>query len=256
MSTGVYQSPMEVAVYQLHNFSISFFSSLLGGDVVSVKLDNSASGASVVAIDNKIEQAMVSRSPPSPPGGVQGGGPVLWVGVSPGAGGPPSSPACCWAEQLLCLPAAAGRAHWLRLRRSAQGKKGGGMDGGHGKDPPGVCGGQAASPGCWGLAACRPPPGEGGDGCRCLWRWGDGDPGLGGTRVQGMRWGDVGWGWGSSPWGKVLGSHPPGHGRDGSRSFPLAGPCEKPSDVCGAGGGGGAEGANQGTVGEKLPAGA
>ncbi|XP_023994332.2 TSC22 domain family protein 3 [Salvelinus sp. IW2-2015] len=49
---------MEVAVYQLHNFSISFFSSLVGGDVVSVKLDNSASGASVVAIDNKIEQAM------------------------------------------------------------------------------------------------------------------------------------------------------------------------------------------------------
>ncbi|CAG5990472.1 unnamed protein product [Menidia menidia] len=52
------KTPMEVAVYQLHNFSISFFSSLLGGDVVSVKLDNSASGASVVAIDNKIEQAM------------------------------------------------------------------------------------------------------------------------------------------------------------------------------------------------------
>ncbi|KAG8144743.1 putative TSC22 domain family member 3 protein, partial [Naja naja] len=40
MSTGVYPFPMEVAVYQLHNFSISFFSSLLGGDVVSVKLDN------------------------------------------------------------------------------------------------------------------------------------------------------------------------------------------------------------------------
>nr|XP_005311538.1 TSC22 domain family protein 3 isoform X2 [Chrysemys picta bellii] len=58
MSTELYQSAMEVAVYQLHNFSISFFSSLLGGDVVSVKLDNSASGASVVAIDNKIEQAM------------------------------------------------------------------------------------------------------------------------------------------------------------------------------------------------------
>ncbi|XP_075438587.1 TSC22 domain family protein 3 [Ascaphus truei] len=54
----LYKNPMEVAVYQLHNFSISFFSSLLGGDVVSVKLDNSASGASVVAIDNKIEQAM------------------------------------------------------------------------------------------------------------------------------------------------------------------------------------------------------
>ncbi|TKC34233.1 hypothetical protein EI555_002063, partial [Monodon monoceros] len=52
------KTPMEVAVYQLHNFNISFFSSLLGGDVVSVKLDNSASGASVVALDNKIEQAM------------------------------------------------------------------------------------------------------------------------------------------------------------------------------------------------------
>ncbi|KAK6297965.1 hypothetical protein J4Q44_G00310200 [Coregonus suidteri] len=58
MSTEIFQTPMEVAVYQLHNFSISFFSSLVGGDVVSVKLDNSASGASVVAIDNKIEQAM------------------------------------------------------------------------------------------------------------------------------------------------------------------------------------------------------
>lgn len=58
MSTEMYKSPMEVAVYQMHNFSISFFSSLLGGDVVSVKLDNSTSGASVVAIDNKIEQAM------------------------------------------------------------------------------------------------------------------------------------------------------------------------------------------------------
>uniref|UniRef100_A0A9L0JEG6 TSC22 domain family protein 3 n=1 Tax=Equus asinus TaxID=9793 RepID=A0A9L0JEG6_EQUAS len=58
MNTEMYQTPMEVAVYQLHNFNISFFSSLLGGDVVSVKLDNSASGASVVAIDNKIEQAM------------------------------------------------------------------------------------------------------------------------------------------------------------------------------------------------------
>uniref|UniRef100_A0A8C5QQ33 TSC22 domain family protein 3 n=1 Tax=Leptobrachium leishanense TaxID=445787 RepID=A0A8C5QQ33_9ANUR len=56
--TEMYQFPMEVAVYELHNFSISFFSSFLGADVVSVKLDNSASGASVVAIDNKIEQAM------------------------------------------------------------------------------------------------------------------------------------------------------------------------------------------------------
>ncbi|KAG8448093.1 hypothetical protein GDO86_015257 [Hymenochirus boettgeri] len=58
MSTEMCNLPMEVAVYELHNFSISFFSSLLGADVVSVKLDNSASGASVVAIDNKIEQAM------------------------------------------------------------------------------------------------------------------------------------------------------------------------------------------------------
>ena len=40
MNTKMYQTPMEVAVYQLHNFNISFFSSLLGGDVVSVKLDN------------------------------------------------------------------------------------------------------------------------------------------------------------------------------------------------------------------------
>lgn len=41
MSTEMFaKTPMEVAVYELHNFSISFFSSLLGGDVVSVKLDN------------------------------------------------------------------------------------------------------------------------------------------------------------------------------------------------------------------------
>lgn len=58
MNTETYQTPMEMVVYQLHTFSISFFSSLLGGDVVSDKLDNSASGASVVALDNKIEQAM------------------------------------------------------------------------------------------------------------------------------------------------------------------------------------------------------
>lgn len=41
MSTEMFaKARMEVAVYELHNFSISFFSSLLGGDVVSVKLDN------------------------------------------------------------------------------------------------------------------------------------------------------------------------------------------------------------------------
>ncbi|XP_059823816.1 TSC22 domain family protein 1 isoform X2 [Hemitrygon akajei] len=49
---------MELGVYQLRNFSISFLSSLLGTENASVKLDSSSSGASVVAIDNKIEQAM------------------------------------------------------------------------------------------------------------------------------------------------------------------------------------------------------
>ncbi|KAK7168713.1 hypothetical protein R3I93_004882 [Phoxinus phoxinus] len=49
---------MDLGVCQLRNFSISFLSSLLGTETSSVKLDNSSSGASVVAIDNKIEQAM------------------------------------------------------------------------------------------------------------------------------------------------------------------------------------------------------
>ncbi|KAM4044609.1 TSC22 domain family protein 1 isoform 3-T3 [Anomaloglossus baeobatrachus] len=49
---------MDLGVYQLRHFSISFLSSLLGTDSASVTLDSSASGASVVAIDNKIEQAM------------------------------------------------------------------------------------------------------------------------------------------------------------------------------------------------------
>ncbi|KAL1765214.1 TSC22 domain family protein 1 isoform X2 [Sigmodon hispidus] len=48
---------MDLGVYQLRHFSISFLSSLLGTENASVRLDNS-SGASVVAIDNKIEQAM------------------------------------------------------------------------------------------------------------------------------------------------------------------------------------------------------
>ncbi|XP_035983568.1 TSC22 domain family protein 3-like [Fundulus heteroclitus] len=58
------KTPMEVAVYQLHNFSISFFSSLLGGGrrfgqtrqqrcAVCACEVRHASGASVVAIDNK-----------------------------------------------------------------------------------------------------------------------------------------------------------------------------------------------------------
>ncbi|XP_069035362.1 TSC22 domain family protein 1 isoform X2 [Lepisosteus oculatus] len=49
---------MDLGVCQLRNFSISFLSSLLGAESSAVKLDNSSSGASVVAIDNKIEQAM------------------------------------------------------------------------------------------------------------------------------------------------------------------------------------------------------
>ncbi|XP_075333545.1 TSC22 domain family protein 1 isoform X2 [Odontesthes bonariensis] len=47
---------MDLGVCQLRNFSISFLSSVLGKERASV--DNSSSGASVVAIDNKIEQAM------------------------------------------------------------------------------------------------------------------------------------------------------------------------------------------------------
>ncbi|KAG8442592.1 hypothetical protein GDO86_000479 [Hymenochirus boettgeri] len=48
---------MDLGVCQLRQFSISFLSALLGADSPSVKVDSS-SGASVVAIDNKIEQAM------------------------------------------------------------------------------------------------------------------------------------------------------------------------------------------------------
>ncbi|XP_067848626.1 TSC22 domain family protein 1 isoform X2 [Heptranchias perlo] len=59
MNAEYYKSlAMELGVYQLRNFSISFLSSLLGTENASVKLDSSSSGASVVAIDNKIEQAM------------------------------------------------------------------------------------------------------------------------------------------------------------------------------------------------------
>uniref|UniRef100_A0A672LC14 TSC22 domain family protein 1 n=1 Tax=Sinocyclocheilus grahami TaxID=75366 RepID=A0A672LC14_SINGR len=58
MSSPCYSVAMDLGVCQLRNFSISFLSSLLGTETSSVKLDNSSSGASVVAIDNKIEQAM------------------------------------------------------------------------------------------------------------------------------------------------------------------------------------------------------
>ncbi|XP_067299458.1 TSC22 domain family protein 1 isoform X4 [Pseudorasbora parva] len=58
MNSPCYSVAMDLGVCQLRNFSISFLSSLLGTETSSVKLDNSSSGASVVAIDNKIEQAM------------------------------------------------------------------------------------------------------------------------------------------------------------------------------------------------------
>ncbi|NP_001231851.1 TSC22 domain family protein 1 isoform 2 [Xenopus tropicalis] len=49
---------MDLGVCQLRHFSISFLSALLGTDSPAVTVDSSSSGASVVAIDNKIEQAM------------------------------------------------------------------------------------------------------------------------------------------------------------------------------------------------------
>uniref|UniRef100_A0A671Q5E5 Zgc:65895 n=1 Tax=Sinocyclocheilus anshuiensis TaxID=1608454 RepID=A0A671Q5E5_9TELE len=54
MNSPCYPLAMDVGVCQLRSFSISFLSSVLGAE----SLDNSSSGASVVAIDNKIEQAM------------------------------------------------------------------------------------------------------------------------------------------------------------------------------------------------------
>ncbi|KAE8278353.1 TSC22 domain family protein 1 Transforming growth factor beta-1-induced transcript 4 protein [Larimichthys crocea] len=56
MNSQCYTVAMDLGVCQLRNFSISFLSSVLGKE--SVRVDNSSSGASVVAIDNKIEQAM------------------------------------------------------------------------------------------------------------------------------------------------------------------------------------------------------
>ncbi|XP_047188412.1 TSC22 domain family protein 1-like isoform X2 [Scophthalmus maximus] len=58
MNSQCYTVAMDLGVCQLRNFSISFLSSVLGKESASVRLDNSSSGASVVAIDNKIEQAM------------------------------------------------------------------------------------------------------------------------------------------------------------------------------------------------------
>ncbi|XP_072539963.1 TSC22 domain family protein 1 isoform X3 [Salminus brasiliensis] len=59
MNSPFYTVAMDLGVCQLRNFSISFLSSALGTESSSsIKLDSSSSGASVVAIDNKIEQAM------------------------------------------------------------------------------------------------------------------------------------------------------------------------------------------------------
>ncbi|XP_028992248.1 TSC22 domain family protein 1 isoform X2 [Betta splendens] len=58
MNSPCYTVAMDLGVCQLRNFSISFLSSLLSAESSPVRLDNSSSGASVVAIDNKIEQAM------------------------------------------------------------------------------------------------------------------------------------------------------------------------------------------------------
>ncbi|KAJ0062480.1 hypothetical protein NL108_013678 [Boleophthalmus pectinirostris] len=59
MSSQCYTVAMDLGVCQLRNLSISFLSSVLGKETASVRLDRYvSSGASVVAIDNKIEQAM------------------------------------------------------------------------------------------------------------------------------------------------------------------------------------------------------
>ncbi|XP_056282138.1 TSC22 domain family protein 1-like isoform X2 [Pseudoliparis swirei] len=58
MSPPCYTVAVDLGVCHLRNFSISFLSSLLEAESSHVKLDKSSSGASFVAIDNKIEQAM------------------------------------------------------------------------------------------------------------------------------------------------------------------------------------------------------
>uniref|UniRef100_A0A671NV96 TSC22 domain family protein 1-like n=1 Tax=Sinocyclocheilus anshuiensis TaxID=1608454 RepID=A0A671NV96_9TELE len=56
MNSPCYPVAMDVSVCQLRSFSISFLSSVLGAESsTAVSLENSSSGASVVAIDNKIE---------------------------------------------------------------------------------------------------------------------------------------------------------------------------------------------------------
>ncbi|XP_045075509.1 TSC22 domain family protein 1 [Coregonus clupeaformis] len=58
MTSHCFAVEMDLGVCQLRNLSISFLSSVLAKETSPVRLDNSSSGASLVAIDNKIEQAM------------------------------------------------------------------------------------------------------------------------------------------------------------------------------------------------------
>ncbi|CAL9690592.1 unnamed protein product [Knipowitschia caucasica] len=59
MNASCFSVAMDLGVCQLRHFnSISFLSALLSTESTHLTLDNSSSGASVVAIDNKIEQAM------------------------------------------------------------------------------------------------------------------------------------------------------------------------------------------------------
>ncbi|XP_072301240.1 TSC22 domain family protein 1 isoform X2 [Eucyclogobius newberryi] len=59
MNAACYSVAMDLGVCRLRHFnSISFLSALLSAEGSHLTLENSSSGASVVAIDNKIEQAM------------------------------------------------------------------------------------------------------------------------------------------------------------------------------------------------------
>uniref|UniRef100_A0A8C4SYT8 TSC22 domain family protein 1 n=1 Tax=Erpetoichthys calabaricus TaxID=27687 RepID=A0A8C4SYT8_ERPCA len=55
---GKFCCHMDVALYQFHGFSIGFCFPLCWEAMWSVKLENIASGASVMAVENKIDQAM------------------------------------------------------------------------------------------------------------------------------------------------------------------------------------------------------
>lgn len=119
-------------------------------------LSSSASGASVVAIDNKIEQAMVSCCPRT----LLRDRPPPRLGALPAAG----SPLPRWrpGTRRLCLPVAAGRARWRPQRRSARGAAGGGPGGtlrgrGGPSQVPGEIG-TCSLPGSQGAGVCRRVP--------------------------------------------------------------------------------------------------